>query len=97
MLSKIQMIQTSPHARTLYNFALGVAPFSISAYISSISGRYFFAVCGRLSFNLHKHILSSANHPRGQDRTGKITYVGVKSSFSIVNGSASTLTALTCS
>lgn len=36
-----------------HNFALdGGDSASISAYISSMRSRYFFAVCGRLSFNL---------------------------------------------
>jgi hypothetical protein len=41
-----------PGSPSPYNFAFGVFVFSISAYISSIHTRYFFAVCGRLSFNL---------------------------------------------
>jgi len=42
-----------------YNFALGVVSRSISAYISSIIPRYFFAVCGRLSLSLQ----SICQHP----------------------------------
>ena len=42
------------HASALfYNFAFGAAAAaSISAYISSMRPRYFFAVCGRLSLSL---------------------------------------------
>lgn len=38
--------------KLFYNFALDVVPASTSAYISSITSLYFFAVWGRLSFSL---------------------------------------------
>lgn len=68
------------------------AAASISAYISSIKLRYFFAVCGRLSLSLSS-VVSMIYVVKQREST----YVGVNSSFSIVNGSAKSLTARTFS
>ena len=44
--------KTRHDVQLIYSFAFAVLLASISAYISSIRCRYFFAACGRLSFNL---------------------------------------------
>ena len=79
-----------------YNFALEVDPASTSAYISSIAVLYILAVCGRLSLSLHetvsKYVLCDIEIIDGEK-----TYVGVNSSFSIVNGSTIRRNALTFS
>lgn len=69
----------------IYNFAFGVSSASDSSYILSSSARNFFAVWGRLSLSLF--IVSTYLSQKGIKGPG--TYVGVKSSFSIVNGSTS--------
>jgi maleate cis-trans isomerase len=50
-LSKIEYARVIP--RGIYNFALGVSSARASAYILSSSALNFFAVWGRLSFNLY--------------------------------------------
>ena len=77
----------------LYNLALGVSSARASSYILSSSFLNFLAVWGRLSFNLSELLVPYSDSLA----FSRCTYVGVKSSFSIVKGSISRWTARTLS
>jgi hypothetical protein len=87
--------QNANGKQALYNFALTfplASSANASSYKASRCSLYRFAVCGLLSLSLSQNQYPIQNHPQIRQ-----TYVGVKSSFSIENGSRKRRTALTFS